>query len=65
VLACAPALRPALGRLVRQAAPGVNVISYHEIGEHLQVEMIANIDSYTPNFTEREDNNNDRFASVS
>ncbi|MFT7502634.1 MAG: flagellar biosynthesis protein FlhA [Gammaproteobacteria bacterium] len=65
VLACAPALRPALGRLVRQAAPGVNVISYHEIGEHLQVEMIANIDSHTPNFTEREDNNNDRFASVS
>jgi flagellar biosynthesis protein FlhA len=40
VLVCAGALRPALSRLVRQAAPSVFVISYGEIGDHLTVEAV-------------------------
>ena len=43
VLVCAGALRPALSRLVRQAAPSVSVISYGEIGEHLTVEAVHSI----------------------
>jgi flagellar biosynthesis protein FlhA len=43
VLVCAGALRPALSRLVRQAAPSVSVISYGEIGDHLTVEAVHTI----------------------
>ena len=45
VIVCAAALRPALARLVRNAAPGLAVISYNEIGEHLSVEVT---DTVTP-----------------
>lgn len=64
VLACAPALRPALSRLVRQTAPGVTVISYQEVGDHLQIELIANIDSLIAHEIEREEIH-DRLAPVS
>jgi hypothetical protein len=37
-------LRAALGRTVRQLAPGVSVISYSEIGDHLDVNVVADID---------------------
>jgi flagellar biosynthesis protein FlhA len=43
VVVCAGALRPALSRLVRQAAPSVSVISYSEIGDHLTVEAVHSI----------------------
>jgi flagellar biosynthesis protein FlhA len=43
VVVCAAALRPALSRLVRQAAPTVAVVSYAEIGDHLAVEAVHTI----------------------
>jgi flagellar biosynthesis protein FlhA len=43
VVVCAAALRPALSRLVRQAAPTVAVVSYGEIGDHLAVEAVHTI----------------------
>ncbi|WP_420452483.1 flagellar biosynthesis protein FlhA [Ilumatobacter sp.] len=45
VVVCAPGLRPALGRLVRQTAPGLTAVSYREIGDHLSIEVIASIDA--------------------
>jgi flagellar biosynthesis protein FlhA len=44
VLVCSAVLRPSLGRLVRSSVPGVAVVSYAEVGDHLDVEVIANID---------------------
>jgi flagellar biosynthesis protein FlhA len=44
VLVCSAPLRPALGRLVKATVPGVAVVSYGEIGDHLQIDVIANID---------------------
>ncbi|MFN3255971.1 MAG: flagellar biosynthesis protein FlhA [Ilumatobacter sp.] len=44
---CAPGLRPALARLVRQVAPGVSVISYREISDHLTLAVVATIDMPT------------------
>ncbi len=64
VVACAPGLRPALGRLVRESAPGATVISYQEIGDHLRVDLIATIDTPAPSAPQREDND-DRYAAVS
>ena len=63
VVACAPGLRPALGRIVRDAATGATVISYQEIGDHLQVDPIANIDMPALTAPPREDND-DRYAAV-
>ena len=45
VIACSPALRPALGRFVRTAAPGAAVLSYREIADHLDVEVIGALTS--------------------
>ena len=41
---CARHLRPALGRLVKATVPGVAVVNYGEIGDHLQIDVIANVD---------------------
>jgi flagellar biosynthesis protein FlhA len=43
VIVCAAALRPALSRLVRQAAPSISVVAYSEIGDHLTVEAVHSI----------------------
>jgi len=64
VLACAPGMRPALGRLVRDAAPGTTVISYQEIGDHLQVDLIATIDMPALTTPQREEHD-DRYAGIS
>jgi flagellar biosynthesis protein FlhA len=44
VLVCSAPLRPALGRLVKATVPGVAVVNYNEIGDHLQIDVIANVD---------------------
>jgi flagellar biosynthesis protein FlhA len=44
VLVCSAPLRAALGRLVKATVPGLAVISYAEIGDHLQIDLIANVD---------------------
>jgi hypothetical protein len=48
---CSAPLRPALGRLVKATVPGVAVVNYGEIGDHLQIDVIANVDltTSTPN----------------
>ena len=40
VLVCSPGLRPALARTVQMLGTGTTVISYQEIGEHLQIDLI-------------------------
>ena len=47
VLVCAPALRAALGRLVKATVPNVSVVAYTELGDHLDIEVIANVDLST------------------
>jgi flagellar biosynthesis protein FlhA len=47
VLVCSAAMRSALSRLVKSAVPGIGVVSYAEIGDHLDIEVIANIDLTT------------------
>jgi flagellar biosynthesis protein FlhA len=50
VLVCSAPLRAALARLVRATVPSVAVVAYTEIGDHLQIDVIANVDiSPTPN----------------
>ena len=44
VLVCSAPLRSALARLVRATVSGMSVVSYTEIGDHLQVDVIANVD---------------------
>ncbi len=44
VLVVSAPLRPAVGRLVKATVPGMSVISYGEIGDHLQIDLIANVD---------------------
>ena len=44
VLLCSAPLRPAVARLVRATVPAVAVVSYTEIGDHLQIDVIANVD---------------------
>jgi flagellar biosynthesis protein FlhA len=56
VLVCSAPLRPALGRLVKATVPGVAVVNYGEIGDHLQIDVIANVDltaSNSPDLTGR------------
>jgi flagellar biosynthesis protein FlhA len=52
-LACSALLRPALARLVRSTMPQIPVVSYVEIGDHLTVDIVAQIslDSSSPNQT--------------
>ena len=44
VLVCSAPLRSALARLVRATVPGVPVVAYTEIGDHLQIDVIANVE---------------------
>jgi flagellar biosynthesis protein FlhA len=44
VLVCSAPLRPALSRLVRPSVPAVAVVAYGELGDHLSIDVIANID---------------------
>jgi flagellar biosynthesis protein FlhA len=48
ILACAGALRPAMRRLLRPGLPSVAVLAYHEVPDHLQVEMLGSIESLVP-----------------
>ena len=41
---CSAVLRPALRRMLKSAAPTVAVVSYDEIGDHLEVEVVGQID---------------------
>lgn len=40
VIVCSPGLRSALSRTVQQLQLGVSVLSYQEIGDHLQIDLI-------------------------
>ncbi|MEK7423106.1 MAG: flagellar biosynthesis protein FlhA [Actinomycetota bacterium] len=44
VLVCSAPLRPALSKLIKTTVPGVNVVSYSEIGDHLHIDVVANVD---------------------
>ena len=44
VIVCSAVLRPALRRMLKSAAPTVAVVSYDEIGDHLEVEVVGQID---------------------
>ena len=44
VLVCSAPLRAALARLVRATVPTVAVVAYTEIGDHLQIDVIANVE---------------------
>ena len=44
VLVCSASLRAALSRLLKAAVPSVGVVSYAEIGDHLDIEVVASID---------------------
>ncbi len=44
VLVCSAPLRSALARLVRATVPGVLVVAYTEIGDHLHIDVIANVE---------------------
>ena len=61
VVVCSVPLRPALSRTVRQIAPGVTVVSYAEIGEHLDVNVVTNIDIPALSGNQREEQH-DQFA---
>ena len=45
VVVCAAPLRAALGRLIDRAVPGVSTVSYQEVGDHVQVDVLDNIRS--------------------
>jgi flagellar biosynthesis protein FlhA len=44
VIVCSAVLRPALRRMLKSAAPTVAVVSYDEIGDHLEVEVVGQVD---------------------
>jgi flagellar biosynthesis protein FlhA len=44
VLVCSAPVRPALSALVKAMVPGLGVVSYAEIGDHLEIEVVANVD---------------------
>ena len=43
VVVCAGPLRAALARIVNQTVPGVTVVSYQELGDHLEIQVIEAI----------------------
>jgi flagellar biosynthesis protein FlhA len=51
VVVCAAGLRPALARFVNQTVPSIAVISYQEIGDHLQIDVIDSIRPPSPTAT--------------
>ena len=65
VLVCSPAMRSALSRLVKATVPTIGVVSYSEIGDHLDIEVIANIDlnaTRSPNGGANPEEFHDAFA---
>jgi flagellar biosynthesis protein FlhA len=58
---CSAVLRPALRRLLKSAAPTVAVVSYDEIGDHLEVEVVGQIDLDAS----RSEEDHNAFAAVS
>ena len=44
VLVCSAPLRSALSGLVKLMVPGLGVVSYAEIGDHLEIEVVGNVD---------------------
>ena len=57
-------MRSALGRLVKATVPSIGVVSYSEIGDHLDIEVIANIDlnAHRPNGGANPEEFHDAFA---
>jgi len=55
VLVCSAPLRPALSRLVRPSVPAIAVVSYGELGDHLVIDVVANIDLEIPPMTNAND----------
>lgn len=47
VLICAAQLRSALSRVLRPVVPGVPVLAYQEIADHLQVEIVSTVSMLT------------------
>lgn len=47
VVICAAQLRSALGRVLKAVVPGVPVLSYQEIADHLQVEIVSTVSMLT------------------
>ena len=58
---CSAVLRPALRRMLKSAAPTVAVVSYDEIGDHLEVEVVGQIDLDAS----RSEEDHNAFAAVS
>ena len=44
VLVCSAPMRPALAALMKAMVPGLGVISYSEIGDHLDIDVVGNVD---------------------
>ena len=44
VLVCSGPVRSALSGLVKLMVPGLGVVSYAEIGDHLEIEVVGNVD---------------------
>ena len=44
VLVCSAPVRPALAGLVKAMVSGLSVVSYAEIGDHLEIEIVGNVD---------------------
>jgi flagellar biosynthesis protein FlhA len=60
VLICSAALRAALSRLLKPAIPTIGVVSYSEVGDHLDIEVVASVDLAPrgqPNDTNQEQSN--------
>lgn len=58
VLVCTSTIRPAIRRMLKPLLPGVAVISYPEIGDHLTVDVVAVV-SLGPDLTEPMNNGRD------
>ena len=64
VVVCSAPLRPAFGRTVRQLAPGITVVSYAEIGDHLDVNVVTNIDIPALSGNQREEQHDQLARSI-
>ncbi|MCU1364763.1 MAG: flagellar biosynthesis protein FlhA, partial [Ilumatobacteraceae bacterium] len=63
VLVASGPVRPALAGLVKALVPGLPVVSYAEIGDHLEIEVIGNVDmTARVNDQPTDPNNQERHA---